>query len=181
MTHPCVFLIGRHGTGKSTIGRTLESEYGWHHVSLGDLGRLARRHQLPRDFPLRFVALLSGHQPGTPLRNELVEAMLRHIEQRRGLTPVSVDGFPSDVSHVALLPRDAVVVHVTLNEEDREMRLEQRSQSSKRMWTKGVLSSRDEALPVVLHALNAGRQVHEVCNKGTLGEAVKGVLEICRC
>jgi len=150
INHPVVFLIGLHGSGKTTVGRTLMERHGYRHISLGDLGRLARSRQTPTDFSLRLMCLLAGQMPDRPLRHELVSELLVNIERMRKASPISVDGFPSEPHHIDLLPERSVLVYLMAADHVRTARLIERSSTGPRKWTPGQHSARDERLGAVL-------------------------------
>lgn len=162
--HPCIFLIGLHGSGKTTLGRLLQKEHGFHHLSLGDIGRLARSMKIPREYSLRFVTAMARQEPATPLSPKVVSLLLAEIEHLRQFSPVSIDGFPAEPSHVHQLPTRSLLVHVVVPENIRQERLVKRSQDTKRQWIPGLRSYRDEALPVIL--TEASKLVLPVHNEG---------------
>lgn len=178
MEHPCVFLLGLHGCGKSSIGRALQNEHGWQHLSIGDLARLARKRRLPQSVPIRLMVMLAGHQVGHPFRHELVLALLSHIKELRSRSPVVIDGFPVEASQVRLCPRPFTAIHVTLDDESRVARLQARAQETKRAWTPGLPSARDEALPSVLSELQGMSLLAQVTNSTTLANSVADVLKL---
>lgn len=171
--HPLVFLIGLHGCGKTSVGRSLESDHGYKHLSLGDLGRLARKQKRAAEYSLRLMCMLSGQSPGDPLREELVDALLKDVERLRLTRPVSVDGFPAQSSHLALLPKDCAVVHLDVPQEVREARLQARSIMGPRKWTPGRPSLRDAELSEVLRA--GGQRIQTVDATADLATVVRGV------
>ncbi|WP_234265159.1 AAA family ATPase [Hydrogenophaga sp. NFH-34] len=150
--HPCIFLVGFHGSGKTTIGRQLQREHGYIHVSLGDLGRLARSMKFPSEHSLRFLVALAGQAAGQRLEPNVVQALRKEIERLRHVGPVSVDGFPAEAEHIALLPMGGAIVHITVPDSERETRLLHRASVTKRLWTPGQRSLRDEAIPSIIDA-----------------------------
>lgn len=149
--HPCIFLIGLHGVGKTTLGRHLHQHHGWMHISLGDLGRLARSRRLPREHSTRFMGHLAAQLPGDRLSQPLIESLLGEIERHRQAGPVSVDGFPAEPFHMGLLPPGSLVFHLEVPDAQREERLLNRGEHTVRQWTgKAQGSNRDKDLPLLL-------------------------------
>lgn len=148
-----VFLLGPHGCGKSTIGRQL-GEQGYVHLSIGLIGRLARRGARPADVPLRLLQLMSRHVPGTPLDSRAAIAL---IDYAKSLDKVVIDGFPAQVDHLALLDVSDrwQFVYVLVPRQIRERRLLARAETSKRGWTPGLKSERDELLPALCRHLRS--------------------------
>lgn len=157
---PVLFLIGMHGCGKTTVGRMLEAQHGFRHVSLGDLGRLARQRKINAEYSLRLWCLLAGQTPDKPLREPLVVELLESIHRLRQRSPVSVDGFPSAAAHLSRLPSASTLVFLDVPDQAREERLILRSANGPRKWTPGLRSVRDEMLTEVLQA--AGERVHRI-------------------
>lgn len=173
---PCVFLIGLHGSGKTTIGRQLQRHHGYTHVSLGDLGRLARQSKYPCEHTLRFMTALASQEPGQPLRDRVVQVVLQEIDRLRQSGPVSVDGFPAEPTHIELLPTDGAIVHISLPEDMRENRLLRRASNTKRLWTPGQRSIRDEQVPrIVDAALASGYPVLGIENSADVSCAVDAI------
>ncbi len=170
-----IFLVGLHGTGKSTIGRWLQSNRGWRHISVGDFARKARRREKLADVPLSLLAELARQDPQQRMSPRLVGLLLGFINSWNGQAPVVCDGFPSDPMHVSLLPPHARIIHVTCSE--RESRLKMRSETTRRLWTPGAPSRRDLALPLVLDA--AGGMLQHLSNdadiESTMVELLKAV------
>ncbi len=152
MNHPLVFLIGLHGTGKSTVGRRLATEYGFHHLSLGDLGRLLRRRKIPSGYSLRFLRKLAAHEPGQRMARDFVESLHAEITVLAQHRPIVVDGFPAEPYHVAELPCSCTVVYLSCPEDIRLQRLAERGESTPRRWTPGGVSSRDQQVGLVVEA-----------------------------
>ncbi|MBS3912800.1 MAG: AAA family ATPase [Hydrogenophaga sp.] len=149
--NPCVFLLGLHGVGKTTVGRKLQSEHNWMHISLGDLGRLARARRLPREHSVRFMGYLASQQPGERLNRSLIDSLLLEVENHRSHRLVSVDGFPAEPYHVGLLPPNSLLVHLTAPESTRTERLTKRGEATVRQWSnKSAGSQRDRDLPAIL-------------------------------
>ena len=160
--YPCIFLVGLHGSGKTTLGRLLQSQHGWLHISMGNLGRLARSMRIPCEHSIRFMTALSKQAPGQALTVEVVAQLLSEIERLRQSRPVSVDGFPSDPSHASLIPEKSTVMHIMVDELERETRLIRRAEETVRQWNPGQLSLRDQMLPSVLGALPQVKHVHNM-------------------
>ncbi|WP_454906758.1 AAA family ATPase [Variovorax gossypii] len=151
--HPVLFLVGLHGSGKTTLGRLLRDRHGWRQLSVGDLGRLARRNKLPQGVSLRLMLTLAQATPGKHIDDAAVALLLAQIDAWRRDTPVAVDGFPSLPAHLSRTPDRAGVVHVECARAICEPRLMLRSEQTQRKWTPGLASARDLALAdLVSHA-----------------------------
>lgn len=160
---PCVFLLGLHGVGKTTLGRHLHAEHGWLHVSLGDLGRLARKRRVPREFGVRLMGALAGQIPGERLKPPLIDALLQEVERHRMERPVSIDGFPTEPFHLPLLPHGSLVIHLQVDEATRSFRLEQRSTTTARQWSaQAVPAPRDRDLPLILEQLGSSSSLRHL-------------------
>lgn len=153
MSHPITFLIGLHGCGKTTVGRLLALNMGWHHFSLGDLGRLARQRCWPPGIDRRVMYLLAGVIPGTPLSQSVAMELVKNLVVLSEQRPVIFDGFPSEPGHIELLPEGSKTLLLVANEMERCQRLHQRAAISVRKWTPGLGSERDRRLPQVVAAL----------------------------
>jgi adenylate kinase family enzyme len=176
-THPIVFLVGAHGTGKTTLGRHMQTHHGWMHLSLGDLGRLARSRKTPGDISLRLMCLLAAHEPGEVISHKLALELLANLALLSKTKIISVDGFPSHPDHIAMLPQNAHVVHLHLDDEERIGRLIARGETSPRKWVPGKTSSRDAALPDVVAA--AGEMLMPINAQATvesLAQSLAGIV-----
>lgn len=152
---PLICLIGRHGSGKSTIGTEM-CKRGFTHLSVGLLRRLAVEKTYPSDVPFILMTALRRHRPGAPLPTEVAQKFIAHAQSLKNCV---VDGFPASIEHLSLLPKDAVLVLVWAPKQIREQRLEARSQSTKRIWTPGRPSERESSLNTVLKAARKDRKI----------------------
>lgn len=160
--HPCVFLIGLHGCGKTTVGDLLQMERGWRHISIGSLARLARKRRLPAEFSHQFMVRLSAYVPGLPLSPRMIESLTAEVQRHQSLAPVSVDGFPASPDHVALLPEGSRLFFFDIDEDTRQERLTKRAQETMRKWTPGLLSQRDLDVPFVVEAAKLRAQSGQI-------------------
>ncbi|PNE59643.1 hypothetical protein A8H39_00395 [Paraburkholderia fungorum] len=152
-----VFLLGPHGCGKSTIGRNLAAQ-GYVHLSIGLIGRLARRGSRPADIPVRLLQVMARHVPGEALDARAASVILDYA---RSLEKVVIDGFPAHVEHLALL-NDIErwrFVYVLTPRQIREERLIKRAEDTKRGWTPGLKSARDGLLPALCWHLRSKGQL----------------------
>jgi hypothetical protein len=149
-SHQLIFLVGLHGTGKTTLGRWLQAERGWRHFSVGDFARKARRRERFSDIPLALLAELARQVPNTRMNPRLVTLLLELLQSWNQKSHVVCDGFPSEPMHLQQLPAHARILHITCT--DREQRLALRSENTNRCWTPGNSSYRDHALPLLLSA-----------------------------
>lgn len=178
-THPCVFLIGLHGVGKTTLGRHLHARHGWLHLSLGDLSRLARARRLPREFGVRLMGALAGQIPGERLKPQLISALLQEVERHRLERPVSIDGFPTEPYHLQLIQPDSRIVHLRTDDAVRNSRLEHRSVTTARQWTaQAAPAPRDRDLPLILEKLRESTFLHHLNADQPVENLAQLVLEL---
>ena len=146
-------LVGRHGSGKSTIGAALGA-HGYKHLSVGLLRRLAGSNQYPADIPASLMLAFRRAQPGVALATDVSQKLLRYASS---FDRCVLDGFPASTEHLALLPDLTIVGVVWAPKSVREARLQQRSESTKRIWTPGQFSQREQSLA---HLIRSARQTH---------------------
>jgi dephospho-CoA kinase len=167
-----VCLLGRHGSGKSTIGTGLIA-HGYQHTSVGMLRRLAQASQFPSDVPAALMMAMRRERAGsamsTPTAKKLVDYSCK-------VPKAVLDGFPSCVEHIALLPSDTVFCVVWTPALLRLQRLEHRSDTTKRLWTPGLHSEREASLPLLLSTLRRTRRCIFVANYSTPAVAVAQML-----
>lgn len=177
--HPkTIFLIGKHGTGKTTIGQTLATRHGWTHISVGDLCRQARRNRGPSTMPLRLMAELAKTAPGEPLSPEVARQLCQAIGKINQTGLVVCDGFPSSPEHIDLLPPNSDVVWIQCQEDERERRLEMRAAETVRRWTPGRQTLRDDLVEAVYQCasqdrLRADIKARIVVNDGSIELALE--------
>jgi hypothetical protein len=141
-----VCLIGRHGSGKSTIGACL-AEHGYRHISVGLLRRLAQSRQYPSDVPAGLISAMGRERPGALLSLPTSQRLVAHA----CAAPATVlDGFPASPAQIELLPSDTVFCVVWTPPVLRGARLEDRAATTKRQWTPGRASEREAALPSLI-------------------------------
>lgn len=105
----------------------------------------------------------------TPTAKKLVDYAIK--------APKAVlDGFPSCVEHIALLPGDTVFCVVWTPALLRLQRLEHRSDTTKRLWTPGLHSEREASLPLLLSTLRRTRRCIFLSNDSTPTVAVARML-----
>ncbi|MBN3760951.1 hypothetical protein [Burkholderia sp. Ac-20365] len=155
---PRTFLIGPHGSGKSSLGRAL-AQHGYEHLSIGTLARLIKRKRRPSDIPGRLILELARHEPGTPLAPRAATVLIEFLRQR---PRIAVDGFPATAEHLQLLGdlADWSFVYVHTPRQNRETRLIARAETTPRGWTPGRKSERDLALPALCQALRGRTRLH---------------------
>lgn len=137
-----IFLVGRHGAGKSTVGAELV-KVGYKHISVGLLRRLARAHQAPSDIPYALMSAMRRTQPGAAMPNDVARKIVAYALQFERCV---VDGFPASVMHLELVPPDATVAVVCTPKTTRHARLAKRAETSRRQWVEGRRSEREESL-----------------------------------
>lgn len=150
-------LIGRHGSGKSTLGKLLQAT-GACHYSLGTLFRIAKQNPLvlPRDIPPGVMFALRQHARQTPL----AESILRQVIDLAMASGYGVlDGLPAHPDHLRLLPGDTHFAYLYVPEPLRLHRLAERQNRSMRSWSPDRASARDLALPATVLACRATRKL----------------------
>lgn len=168
-----VCLLGRHGSGKSTIGADLVA-HGFQHTSVGTLRRLAQAAQFPIDVPAALMMAMRRERAGSAMSASTARKLIEHVT--KAPRPI-LDGFPSTTEQVALLPADTVFCVIWTPSDLRQERLEQRSATTKRLWTPGVHSEREAALPALIRALRQSRPCIFVTNEGTREAARSQIME----
>lgn len=167
-----VCLLGRHGSGKSTIGADLVA-HGFQHTSVGMLRRLAQTSQFPSDVPAALMMAMRRERAGSAMSAPTARKLVDHVGKA---SKAVLDGFPSSVEHLALLPADTVFCLVWTPAQLRLQRLEYRSDTTKRLWTPGLHSEREAALPMLLWTLRRTRRCVFVSNSDTRSAAVADFL-----
>jgi dephospho-CoA kinase len=167
-----VCLLGRHGCGKSTIGADLIA-HGFQHTSVGMLRRLAKASKFPSDVPAALMMAMRRERPGRAMSAQTAQKLVDYATEA---SKAILDGFPSCVEHVALLPPETVFCVVWTPAQLRLQRLEHRSDTTKRLWTAGLHSEREAGLPVLLSALRRTRRCIFVANDSTPEAAVTDIL-----
>lgn len=165
---PLIFLIGRHASGKSTIGAAMRAN-GFVHLSVGALRRIAQHRQFPADVPYPLMLELRRASAGAPLNEAASRMLLGHAQAQANCV---VDGFPASVEHLAMIPAVARIVAIWAPTGARERRLEARSAATKRIWTPGQHSMREAALSGVMRAARASGRLEYVRNVGDLASTL---------
>jgi hypothetical protein len=98
------------------------------------------------------------------------------VEHAAGSTKAVLDGFPSSLEHIALLPAETVFCVVWTPRRLRLERLEHRAATSKRLWTPGLHSERESALPSLIASLRQSRHCIFIANDTTRETAVEEIL-----
>lgn len=168
-----VCLLGRHGSGKSTLGADL-IQHGFRHTSVGILRRLAQSSQFPGDVPAALMMAMRRERAGSAMSTPTARKL---VDYATNVSKAVLDGFPSCVEHLALLPADTVFCVVWTPAQLRLQRLEHRSDTTKRVWTPGLHSEREATLPVLLSTLRRSRRCIFVSNASTREAAVAEMLE----
>lgn len=147
-------LIGRHGSGKSTIGRQLRA-HGFRHISVGVLRRLAQNGTFPSDVPFSLMMMLKRVRAGQPLPDDVAAKLLGYAHETKHCV---IDGFPACPRHIDMLPADSPIVYVWAPKPLLETRLAERAQNTVRAWTPGRHSEREAMLAeVAMRARQTGR------------------------
>lgn len=166
--HPVLFIVGFHGSGKTTLGRALKDAHGWRQLSVGDLARLGRRGKMPQEVSLRLMVALAHSKPGHHMDASTASLLLAQVDAWRRDAPVVVDGFPSLPEHLCRLPKKSGIVQATCAEGLRETRLLMRSERTQRKWTPGAHSARDMALDEFVTLAKRRAGFIEINNSGGL-------------
>jgi adenylate kinase family enzyme len=144
-----IVILGRHGTGKSTLGQKL-TEMGYRHFSVGSLRRVAQRKSVPADIPFKLINLLRK-DTGNHLSDRTCFEIIEFCKQ---FDRVVIDGLPETPTQVSLLPSTTRVIWMISPKSKRIERLQQRSLESARIWTPDRVSRREAILPLMPHALS---------------------------
>lgn len=168
-----VCLLGRHGSGKTTIGADLV-EHGFQHTSVGMLRRLAQASQFPIDVPAALMMAMRRERPGAPMALGTAKKLIEHV--LKSPRPI-LDGFPSTVEQVTLLPAETIFCVVWAPTHVRLQRLERRSETTKRLWTPGLHSEREIALPALIRNLRRDGRCIFVANDGSRDDAIARFLK----
>jgi adenylate kinase family enzyme len=168
-----VCLLGRHGVGKSALGRQL-GQHGFAHWSMGLLRRLASRRTFPTDIPPSLLLAL-GREPAGQGPSAQTAALLMELANAR--RNVVIDGFPTSSEHLDLLPRDAVLLYIWTPERVRLERLERRGLESRRQWApQSRRSAREAQLASILWAARKCHCVLRIANLGPVDEIAMAAL-----
>lgn len=175
-----MFLIGLHGTGKTTIGKQLAASHGWFHISVGDLGRMARRYHHHDALPVRLMAEFAKSRPGVPISAMASELLSQAIGRISEKLPVVCDGFPSSPEHLDLLPPNSEIVWIQCDEDERARRLEMRAEETARRWTPGRQTLRDDLVEAVYHCASQDRVRADVKARIVVNDSIERALEACQ-
>lgn len=121
--------------------------HGYSHLSVGLLRRLASAGQFPSDIPITLMMAMRRVRTGTPMSSDVAAKLIRHATS---LPNCVIDGFPASLEHLDLLPADTVYGVVWTPCMIRESRLNARSDSTKRIWTPGRHSEREQTLAALI-------------------------------
>lgn len=179
-----LFLIGKHGVGKSTVGREFEKQ-GWRHMSMGEIGRIVRRGQVPRGYLTSFLARMAAHRPNNPIAGDLLQETVAQIRAFQAEGPLVVDGFPATPAHIHALPEFSsaeghplYLVYLSCDEDERRRRLYHRAETTRRKWDFDTVGSeRDSMLEKVFNeAHERGMAVLRIGSDGTAASTVRRIM-----
>lgn len=156
-----ICLIGRHGAGKSSIGLFLAKQ-GYVHLSLGLLRRLATAGKYPSDIPVSLMLSIRRMRPAMPLPTDVIRKLLAHAS---GCERCVIDGFPTSIEHLSILPKSTKIVYVWTPTLSRMERLRKRADNSQRQWTTGLSSHRDHSLPYLLREMRKRGSFRFISNR----------------
>lgn len=165
-------LLGRHGSGKSTIGSNLVA-HNFQHTSVGMLRRLAQSAQFPSDVPAALMMAMRRERAGNPMSISTARKLIDYATKSHHAV---LDGFPSSIEHIELLPVDAVICVVWTPMHLRLQRLAYRNETTKRLWIPGLHSEREVVLPALIYVLRRRRRCLFIANDSTRELAVSCLL-----
>lgn len=101
MSKLCLILFGPPGSGKGTQARLLRQQFGWPHISTGDM---LREHVQAQDELGREIAevMQSGRLVSDDLVNRLVEVRIAQPDCRNGFI---LDGYPRTVPQAKIVEK----------------------------------------------------------------------------
>lgn len=166
-------LLGRHGSGKSTLGGALV-RHGYTHISVGMLRRLAMSYQFPSDVPPSLMVAMRRARGGEPLAVDIASKLIKHASS---FPRCVIDGFPASVEHLDLLPRSATLALVWTPKRERERRLFERAEQTQRQWVPGRGSAREESLSAVIRTGQSKGKVLFIPNRDQGLPSVEDVAE----
>lgn len=91
-----VFVLGGPGSGKGTMCRRICEEYGWIHLSAGDLLRAERKDPSSKDGELINECIKEGKI--VPV--EITLGLLKRAMEKSGSSDFLVDGFPRNLDNL---------------------------------------------------------------------------------
>jgi hypothetical protein len=149
--------------------------FGYQHLSIGTLRRLARRGELPSDVPVSLMLALRRIPSGELLPNALVEQCIKVA----CTSPLCVlDGLPATAAHIDLLPKDTLLVYLHTVQAVRISRLIARAEQTPRQWHPDSASNRDRELAVIAARLRAEQRLVFVRNNGDLVQLQAAAMSI---
>jgi adenylate kinase family enzyme len=169
-----ICFVGRHGAGKSTIGAKL-AKYGYKHLSVGLLRRIGISGIYPSDVPASLIAAFRRTKAGEPLSISISEKLLKYALT---FDKCILDGFPASVDHLKMLPSNATIALVCAPKSVRNLRLQHRSESTKRIWTPGGYSTREQELAEVLRIARVTRKTIFISNADDGTIAIEKILHL---
>lgn len=166
-----ICLIGRHGSGKSTVGAFCARE-GAKHISVGQLRRLANGRVFPSDIPVSLLLQFRNLKAGEPLSKEV---SLRLLDYAGKFDHVVLDGFPAATEHLELLPASTIFCYLWVPAKLREVRLGIRSANTSRTWTSGGISVREQVLSNLINDIRKRTTLNFIRNTEDGNEAISSV------
>lgn len=170
---PLICLIGRHGSGKSTIGAELSGQ-GYRHLSVGLLRRLAKSNQYPADIPAVLMAAMRRERPGASLATATA---MKLVALARSSENTVLDGFPASIEHAGLLPPETVFCVLWTPSTERIHRLNDRASTTQRLWQPGRQSERESALPDLLRHVRRHYRCVFVANRSEAAAVASNLLK----
>lgn len=165
-----VYLIGSHGTGKTTIGKSLADNFSWEHLSVGDLGRNARRNFRVPGISIRLLSMLAMEEPGSSISQRTAKQLISEIENKNTCKNMVCDGFPSHPNHINMIQAHSEIILIQTPEELRQQRLSDRVELTGRKWTPGKVTIRDDLLASVFLSAQQSIIVTSVIENGKNSE-----------
>lgn len=104
-----MFLLGAPGSGKGTVSSVLKNQYGFSHISTGDLFRGMMSKNTPLATEVQHIL-----QSGKLVNDELTNKVLKDELSRHDLSKENIvlDGYPRNVNQLAYLKSIVNVDHV---------------------------------------------------------------------
>jgi hypothetical protein len=149
--------------------------YGYQHLSVGTLRRLARRGEFPSDVPVSLMLALRRIPSGELLPSALVEQFI-DIACKPPLCVL--DGLPATPAHIDLLPEDTLLVYLHAVKAVRVTRLVARAEQTLRQWHPDSTSNRDLELAAIAARLRTERRLVFVRNNGALEQLQAAAMSI---
>lgn len=169
-----VCVIGRHGTGKSTLCHAM-TQYGYKHISVGMLRRIAKNGLFPSDVPASLMLALKKSRAGEPIPSTTAKKLSAWA---MSLCNPILDGFPASPDHLEYLPSNTIIIVISSPAHLRHHRLERRAEQSRRAWVTNKFSERENILPQLVRIARKNHRVMLVPNRSDNHTDIAAIAEI---